>query len=97
MCLVRNLDARCGGRRYFSFFVIGFAGDSAGFRTFSFRVVPAIREEILKITPISPASGATFWLFQGPPAESKLLAIRLMDAVIICTVVMMLLAIFGRA
>ena len=25
-------------------------------------------------TPISPPSGPTQWLFQGPPAESKLLA-----------------------
>jgi hypothetical protein len=25
-------------------------------------------------TPISPPSGPTHWLFQGPPAQSKLLA-----------------------
>jgi hypothetical protein len=29
------------------------------------------------ITPISPPSGPTQWLFQGPPAESKLLAVSL--------------------
>jgi len=27
-------------------------------------------------TPISPPSGPTQWLFQGPPAESKFLAVE---------------------
>jgi hypothetical protein len=31
-------------------------------------------EFLAKSTPISPPSGPTHWLFQGPPAESKLLA-----------------------
>jgi hypothetical protein len=31
-------------------------------------------QNIAQSTPISPPSGPTHWLFQGPPAESKLLA-----------------------
>jgi hypothetical protein len=28
------------------------------------------------LTPISPPSGPSYWLFQGPPAESRLLAVK---------------------
>jgi hypothetical protein len=40
------------------------------------RFPPPVETNLLQTspTPISPPSGPTHWLFQGPPAESKLLA-----------------------
>ena len=40
------------------------------------RVCGASSAEATKSTPISPPSGPTQWLFQGPPAESKFLAAK---------------------
>jgi len=42
---------------------------------FSISVLP--RLPFSPATLISPPSGPSLWLFQGPPAESKLLAVRL--------------------
>ena len=37
-------------------------------------LVSGVWPEFERPTPISPPSGPTQWLFQGPPAESKFLA-----------------------